>query len=205
MKLTVKPIVAACLLAISGVASAATIESENNDVFGSADLISGAGTVDGTIGDGTLNVASNDVDLYRFALNAGDAFSALINSTTTTMVNANTELDLILVLFNSVFQSVAANDFINTVNASLSYNPAVTGTYYMSVTSRDNMPLEQVTGDSMAAALENWPFGSWSGGANAGGQYQLQVTGPVVPVPAAIWLMGSGLAGLVAVARRRKV
>ena len=35
-------------------------------------------------------------------------------------------------------------------------------------------------------------------------RYNIEVTGPVVPVPAAVWLFGSGLIGLVGVARRRR-
>ena len=34
--------------------------------------------------------------------------------------------------------------------------------------------------------------------------YNISVNGPVIPVPAAVWLMGSGLIGLVGVARRRR-
>ena len=47
------------------------------------------------------------------------------------------------------------------------------------------------------------PFGDATGG-GAGYNANFNFTAPAVPVPAAVWLFGSGLLGLVGVARRRK-
>ena len=69
-------------------------------------------------------------------------------------------------------------------------NNAATGTY-----------------DAVTGAYE-LTWGSYiSGGAFDGqtGYWKINGTASVVPVPAAVWLFGSGLLGLVGVARRRKV
>lgn len=55
-----------------------------------------------------------------------------------------------------------------------------------------------------------WLFGdsgevaaTWTFSANSASSYSMSVTATVVPVPAAVWLFGSGLLGLVGIARRR--
>lgn len=44
---------------------------------------------------------------------------------------------------------------------------------------------------------------TWSLSSNNADKYSMTVTAAVVPVPAAVWLFGSGLIGLVAVSRRK--
>jgi hypothetical protein len=205
-----KSLAAACLLATgllaSGIASAAS-ESENNGTFGTADGM-GNGTVSGTIGDGTLNTPSNDVDVFAFGIAPGGTINVDIDSVTSVMQIANTDLELILVLWNSAYQSVADNPFNNAANGSLSYTSEAGGTYYLSVTARNNQPLDQF-GNPLADGMgdgsyfEGWSFDSWNDDAFAAGSYNLSVSG-VVPVPAAVWLLGSGLAGLAGFARRKK-
>ena len=48
--------------------------------------------------------------------------------------------------------------------------------------------------------LEIWS----SAGDNTSGDLAMTLTGTVVPIPAAVWLFGSGLLGLVGIARRKK-
>ena len=54
---------------------------------------------------------------------------------------------------------------------------------------------------SWTSLIVGGPFNGQTGTYNVSGTYAVA---PAVPVPAAIWLMGSGLIGLVGVARRRR-
>jgi hypothetical protein len=215
MKKYMKNLFAVCVLAggITGSdISAAASESENNDTFAAANTLS-SGALTGTIGDGTLDTASNDVDMFRFGLASGGSLSASISSVTSVMQTANTDLELILVLWNSAFQSVADNPWNNTSNGSLNYTSASGGTYYLSVTARANTPLDifgNPLSDGQGAGFyfEGWSLDHWSDQSFIAGQYALNISGaieppPAVPVPPAVWLFGSGLLGLAGVARRK--
>ena len=92
------------------------------------------------------------------------------------------------------------------------------GTYFVAVSSYDNDPVawrdNLFSSSSMLSTsgdLINGAFGGsdYTGGIDTTtGSYQLIISesfdGAVVPVPAAIWLFGSGLIGLIGIARRKK-
>lgn len=59
----------------------------------------------------------------------------------------------------------------------------------------------QLTGNGYDPTAATWTLSS----NDAGSSYSMTVTASPVPVPAAVWLFGSGLIGLVGVARRRKI
>ena len=102
-----------------------------------------------------------------------------------------------------------------------------TGVYEGFTTSADShvdpitgLPALTLTGINLTLISSAAGIGTWTGQlvsvgnvgsawGNFGGTpyteiYDISVTGPVVPVPAAVWLFGSGLIGLVGVARRRR-
>ena len=58
------------------------------------------------------------------------------------------------------------------------------------------------TGVLSADGFENTPA-NWTFSSQLSGSYSMTVSTVVIPVPAAVWLFGSGLIGLVGVARRK--
>jgi hypothetical protein len=183
-------------------AQAALIESEANDSIGTANtVVSANSALAGMIGDGTLNLASNDVDMFAVKLVAGQLFSASIDSTISAMVLAGTDLDLGLVLLDADSMHSLSGNHDGSFNTSLlEYTPTETGWYYLAITAQGQEALD-TNGDPMRDFF-NWDnnaFASWSDGAWAAGSYNVSLTGNV-PEPASPWLLAAG--ALAAVASR---
>lgn len=183
------------------VASAATVmEMENNGTFATANAtLSGTHEYHGDISP------AQDVDIWAFGLSAGTTFS--VNSLTMYGVYTGV-FDINLVLFNSIGQSVASNsgNLNNAVSDLFSYDVVSSGTYYLTVSAYQNVPLDAFGNDlgtSDGSWYEGTTFDQWSNQSFGSGHYGLEVS--AVPVPAAAWLFGSGLIGLVSAARRRNV
>lgn len=184
-------------------ASAATVhEMENNNTFATATTaLSGTNQYHADISP------AQDVDFWRFSLAAGSMFS--VDSLVMYSVYSGV-FDINLVLFNALGQSVASNggNLNNEVSDLFSYNVAGDGTYYLAVSAYQNMPLDAFGNDlgtSDGSWYEGTTFDHWSAQSFGSGHYGLQITSTSpVPVPAAAWLLGSGLVGLAGVARRRR-
>lgn len=183
-------------------ASAAMVhETEDNNTFATADAaLSGTHQYHADISP------AQDVDFWRFSLAAGSTFS--IDSLVMYSVYSGV-FDINLVLFNSLGQSVASNsgNLNNAVSDLFSYNVLDDGLYYLTVSAYQNMPLDAF-GNDLGTSDGSWYEGTtldhWSNQSFGSGHYGLQITSTSpVPVPAAAWLFGSGLAGLAAAARRR--
>lgn len=185
----------ACGLAASS-AQAAFIETEDNGSIANANVVATSNsTLQGVIGDGTLNLESNDIDMFAVKLVAGQLFSASIDSTITAMVLAGTDLDLGLVLFDGdTLVSLSGNHDGSGNTSLLEYTPTETGYYYLAITAQGQEALD-TNGDPMRDFF-NWDnnaFASWSDGAWAAGSYNVSLTGNV-PEPASPWLLLAGIA-----------
>ncbi len=147
----------------------------------------------------------DDIDLFRVNLTAGTLFSVLITP-------GIEHQDLALVLMRSDGSGfyfgglgllpVAANAYFGG-NQPLVYLPDQTTTYYLGVSSTLMEAVDHV-GNPLRlweTYFDHWQTGqSWQDGA-----YELTISGASpVPVPAAAWLFGAGLTGLVSMARRRR-
>lgn len=194
------PFAAAMALALgASVAHAATFnEVEGNDTFATANLIaSGTHTINGAINP------DQDVDFYRFSnLVAGSNFNATVTGKTTT----SGVFDIATVVFDSSGHSWWGND---GTDGAIDFTITQPGTYYLAVSSWQNEAMDGFgnflredffwTDDETTGTT----FAGWSGDAFGGGNYTLSVNSvSAVPVPAAVWLLGSGLAGLMGMARR---
>jgi hypothetical protein len=184
----------------AGTASAATVmEMENNGTFATANgTLSGTNEYHGDISP------SQDVDIWAFNLGTGTTFS--VDSLTMYGVYSGV-FDINLVLFNSAGQSVASNsgNLNSSVSDLFSYSVTSGGTYYLTVSAYQNVPLDAF-GNDLGLSDGSWyngtTFDHWSGQSFGSGHYGLEITS-TVPVPAAAWLFGSGLIGLLGAARRR--
>lgn len=179
------------------VASAATVmEMENNNTFATANTtLSGTHEYHGDI------APAQDIDVWAFGLGAGTMFSV---DSLTMYGTYSGVFDINLVLFNSAGQSVASNsgNLNDQVSDLFSYSVTNSGTYYLTVSAYQNVPMDAF-GNNLGDAswYEGTTFAGWSNQSFGSGHYGLQVS--AVPVPAAAWLFGSGVIGLVGAARRR--
>lgn len=182
-------------------ASAAIInESENNDTFATADVVpGGTHTINGSIGD------FSDVDIYRFSnLSIGN-----FNATITNKVETFGAFDISTVVFDDTGHSWWGND---GTDSAISFSITQPGTYFLAVSAYQNEAVDMF-GNFLRedfwwseVGLTGTTFAGWSDQAFGYGEYTLSVNSvSAVPVPAAAWLLGSGLAGLVGVARRKSI
>jgi hypothetical protein len=150
-------------------------------------------------------IAANDVDVWGFQISKSGICRALTN------FPYNPQL----FLFNASGYGIVGNDNIAGAGAIYydSYIEAMLtpGTYYLAI-SRSNMdPLDSLgrmifTDNSTGPQTPTGagPLAGWSGNVQFGSSpdaYKLYID--AVPIPAAVWLFGSGLAGLVALKYRR--
>ncbi len=192
------------------VASQAAIinETEINDSFASADAALGGDVLQGSIGDGTA--ASNDVDIWQFGLIAGSGFTASISYAG--LWNP-VDVNPVMVLFweNSGNYYPVASTNPDTFGTIFSFTPWASGNYFLAITADFNQGV-----DAFGNFSSDWSFqtsenilgtswAGWNGQSFTSFDYSVTtigVTNPV-PVPAAVWLFGSGLLGLLGVVRKR--
>ncbi len=186
----------------ASVAQSAILESEGNDTFATANAGSILEKLNGSVGD--ASAVSNDVDIWSFNLNAGQYIGADISYS-----GLYNEFDVnpIMTLFmenGGSYYAVASTD-PDSFGTSLSFTTWAAGNYFLSI-SADFNNAEDAFGNNQSNSsffttedVLGTAFSNFNGGSFTSFDYQVHV----VPVPAAVWLFGSGLLGLVGIARRR--
>ncbi len=192
----------------ASVAQAAVIEIEGNDTFATANA-GGTNTVSGTVGDGTA-ASVNDVDIFSFNLVAGQAFSS--NITFTGIFNPFDTRPVTTLYWDKddagSYFPVATTDPFAGAGTSFNFTPWATGNYFLAVTGDANQGVDAFGNRQSSAAfltsefVLGTSFAEFDNGSFTSFSYEVSTLG-AVPVPAAVWLFGSGLLGLVGVARRR--
>ena len=110
-------------------------------------------------------------------------------------------------LQDGLYYGVAATDPF-AFGTTIGFTPWATGTYFLTVSSHFNQA-EDTFGNFITTAgftstehILGTSFGEFHGNSFTSFSYEVTAAG-VVPVPAAVWLFGSGLLALMGVARRR--
>ncbi len=213
-------IAAGSVMAMSAsVAQAAIAEVEGNDTFATAN-VGGNTTLTGTVGNAAqLSQDANlqDVDIWSFDLLAGQTFSSAISYDG--LFNAF-DANPVMTLFwdnGTNFFPVAATD-PQSFGTSINFTPWASGEYFLAVTADFNQGVDAFGNfqsdfqfltyifdeNDLNTVVIGTPFDHFHGMSFTSFDYVVTASGAsVVPVPAAVWLFGSGLLGLVGVARRR--
>ena len=188
----------------ASVAQAVIIEVEGNDTFATANA-GGNTTLMGSIGD--ITAASNDVDIWSFNLAAGQLFTSSISYTG---LYNQYDVNPVMTLYwenGGSYYPVASTD-PQSFGTSIGFTPWVSGDYFLTVTADYNQGLDAY-GNFQSdyywltdEFITGTPFAQFNGGSFTSFNYEVEALG-AVPVPAAVWLFGSGLLGLIGVARRR--
>lgn len=214
-KQALAPLSGLLLASIAGTASAVVAHVEEGDwSTGTSTSIAtfvGGGTAVGdaeTSLTGDLGVSSsnfNDEDVFLFTINNGATATADITSLGGGFGIVNPAITLME--FNGIawVRKEANNPGVDTV---LSYtNTGDTNQFALIVTNWGNNPSDNGGNALYPDAYTGSTLAGFSGAGNASFNYSIATTGlsaaTVVPVPAAVWLFGSGLLGLVGVARRK--
>ena len=189
MKNSIKKLLLAAAIAVApGAASAVAITS--NGVSGSSTctvpLGPSAYQIDGLAG-ATFNATFDDGD-------AAVVFCFDINNTSATT-------QVVTLAVATVNQSNDLWGFTDGVLLS-SLTPGVTASIAQGVFWSDSFTFNIAAGSSV---LFDWSWGEAYASGFAKPNIDFAVFASPVPVPAAVWLFGSGLLGLVGIARRKKV
>ena len=140
-----------------------------------------SGSLAGTCVPGDCNSAGDSQDSFLIEIASGFKIDSIIATTANIIAPADFSSSL------SVYQDAFSNNVLrtympfNTSSAALLLSESGTGLYSFSVYGQN------------ASEAGDFSF-----------DYSLQIGVSAVPVPAAVWLFGSGLIGLVSVARRKK-
>ncbi len=191
-------------LMVSGVstAHAAMLIDGDNDTFATAQAASAGDTLVGSIGD--ITAPSNDVDIWRFSLSAGANFGASI--TYNGLYNPY-DVNPVMTLFweNGGGYYPVASTNPDTFGDSFSFTPWASGNYFLAITADFNQGVDAFGNFSSDSSFQSTqdilgtPWAAFAGNSFTSFDYSVST----VPVPTAAWLFGSGLLGLVGVARRQ--
>ena len=186
----------------------ATMYIESGDAGGS---IATAQSLPGgtTVIRGDLFADADDEDMFGFYWGGG-AFQA---------DTFGTGFDTQLFLFDSTGTGVWANDDAASggVQSEIIDASLTAGSYFIAVSIFNSDPLDGsgnrlfddcIFGCQVGPLPGVGVLASWSGSTAQGDVYAINMAYPTstpeIPVPAAVWLFGSGLLGLIGVARRKK-
>ena len=182
-----------------------TVGDVGQDLLSAAVLPGGIDKIQGSL------IGEYDASLYRFDWNGGDFFANTISSPTP-------QKDTQLFLFNSAGYGILANGDAEdgVIYSSLNLSNLAMGSYYLGVAFYNLEPVDSTglpifdyfgypdftAGPANGSGpLVGWGFqeGSYDNGA-----YVINISSTPVPIPGAIWLLGSGLIGIVGIRRKLK-